>query len=820
MKIKKILTRVGILFAIFVVSVILMSTFLNIRQTTENKEDLEAASLPVLAIDIGDSQVNRMYGYAQKMQVDFMRDSLTPLGTDRTLTLSIKTYDHKIESVAYEVRTSDGSKVVENAKIKNFTTKNGEEKADFTLTGDLLMNQEYSLCFEVQTDEGTYYYYTRVISRTGLYTEEYVEFVESFYTLCLNKDSAKNIHSYLETDTSQTSNSFTEVNINSSWDQVTWGSLSPTLYRKGVPTICDMNETTGSMTVEYILSAKDDEGNVEYYQVTDFYRMRYTQERVRLLNFERSAVEIFNPETQVLTSDGVDLGIASKDVSYVTNQNGEILAFVQAGDLWTYNRLAGKLTNIFSFRDLELNDERNDYVDHDMKVIRVGETGDVDFVLYGYMNRGEHEGCVGISVYHYSSDQNVLEEEIFIPSTLSYEFLREDVEQLSYVSTSDMLYLMFDNCLYQIDLENRTYEILKENMSEEYFVVSNSHEHAAWMEEMDANNTTHITMMDFETAETRTIAAEEGTRIRAEGFINEDLVYGIARESDIVVDATGSLRFAMHRICIEDFDGNLVKEYQQDGIYILDVVIEQGLIELIRAQWENDVYLQINSEHIMNNVKTDESVITVATQTTERKGACIRLNFSDGVDNLNPLQMRSKMLVLEEARVLPMEIPVSEDQEYYVYAEGSLAGIYDSPSAAIQFADTVMGVVLNRDQQYVWERGNKKERITMDLADVPDAILTGSLDVQALQSELEEEGTILNLSGCTLDAVLYEVSCMRPVIVKISDTETAVIVGYDPYNTILYYPATGETGYYGINDSTELFASMGNVFISYIEAIK
>ena len=52
----------------------------------------------------------------------------------------------------------------------------------------------------------------------------------------------------------------------------------------------------------------------------------------------------------------------------------------------------------------------NDYSQHDIDLVRVSKNGDIDFVLYGYMNRGEHEGCVGTAVYHYSSEQNVIEE--------------------------------------------------------------------------------------------------------------------------------------------------------------------------------------------------------------------------------------------------------------------------------------------------------------------------------------------------------------------------------------------------------------------------
>ena len=43
--------------------------------------------------------------------------------------------------------------------------------------------------------------------------------------------------------------------------------------------------------------------------------------------------------------------------------------------------------------------------------------------------------------------------------------------------------------------------------------------------------------------------------------------------------------------------------------------------------------------------------------------------------------------------------------------------------------------------------------------------------------------------------------------------------GYNTYNTILYYPETGESGYYGIKDSTKMFEEAGNVFVGYIEEL-
>ena len=484
---KRILTKIGILAALFVIAVLVISSRMN-KQTTDNKTDLEAASLPVLSMEIDGNELNQLLGYKQEMQVDFMRDSLTPIDTDKEITLAITPCGHKIKSVAYEVRTSDGSKVVENAKIKSFSKEENTQKATFAIQQPIRMNQEYSLRFAVETDKETVYYYTRLIQRAGLNTDKYLEFAETFYQLCLDKSSRSELTKYLETDSSMNSQSYTEVNIKSTNDMVSWGKLEPQLFRKGIPTIKDINETTGSISIEYMISAKDEEGNQELYHVTDFYRMRYTQARVMLLDFERSARQVFDGNLPVITKDGINLGVASKEVQHVTNQNADIVAFVQEGELWSYNKTANKLTRILSFREDGESDIRYESTAHSMKIIRVGETGDVDFVLYGYMSRGSHEGVVGTGVYHYSNDQNVLEEKFFLPTTQSYEFLRKDLEKLSYISTQDQLYLLLEGSLYRFDTQSKEYEVLKSGIPKDGFYVSATNAHAAWMEGNDANN--------------------------------------------------------------------------------------------------------------------------------------------------------------------------------------------------------------------------------------------------------------------------------------------------------------------------------------------
>lgn len=101
--------------------------------------------------------------------------------------------------------------------------------------------------------------------------------------------------------------------------------------------------------------------------------------------------------------------------------------------------------------------------------------------------------------------------------------------------------------------------------------------------------------------------------------MNEDLVYGIANDSDIVTDNAGNTVFAMNTVRIEQFGGEVVKEHHEDNVWVSNVKLQEGLLELERVQWENGAYVAISSDHIMNNLQIREEQITLRLITTERK---------------------------------------------------------------------------------------------------------------------------------------------------------------------------------------------------------
>lgn len=817
---KKKLIRAGILLVIFICGVAGFSSLMN-YQSTDNKTDMETASSPSMAMMIEDTEVNRMYAYADDMDVRFVRDGLTPVGTDRSLKVSITPNGREIDSLVYEVCTSDGEQVIENNKIRSFTEEeDGRLTVEFTLSQPILMNQEYALTFTLSTEDGTWNYYTRILQRAGLSTAQYVEFVNSFYTKTFAQDDTGDLTTYLEPDTSVVSNSFRSLDIHSDVDMITWGDLNPQISRPGIPTIEDISENSGSISLTYYISAENENGEVEKYQVDEFYRMSYNQTRVYLLDFQRHVKQVLTTEQNLVSNGKINLGITDTDVQYMSDSTGTILAFVQQGDLWSYNIETNKMTRVFSFRDTGSNDERNDINQHDIKIVRVSENGDIDFILYGYMNRGQHEGQVGTSVYHYSAEQNAMEEEFFLRSLQSSEFLQKDVEKLSYVSEDGNLYLLLEGNLYRFQMEEKTYEVLQEQIEDDCFFVSENSRYAAWMDGMDPYNTTSITFIDFNTGEQKTIQADQGTRIRLFGFINNDLIYGVANESDIVTNASGGTDFAMTEVRIQNFDGELVKSYHQDGYYVLDVTIQENLLELSRATKVGDSFAGTSGDQIMNNVRSkQDEVFSVITSTTVRQGNVTSIQFAADSSGQPPLVVDTKIIENPD-RTLNMELSSESEDKYYVYGGGELSGIYDSASQAVAKAEEESGIVLNTAQQYIWEAGNTGDRASISAQDLPEAVAQASLDAAALNEALKGQGKVIDMTGCTLEQILYEVSAQRPVIAKGENGQAVVIIGYDNYNTILYNPSTQETYYFGMQDSTDTFQANGNVFLCYLEDIQ
>lgn len=813
---KKFFVRASILIGIFVASVLIFSGFFNRRETADTRA-MDSPTLPVAYMEVDGVTVNRMYGYLQEVDGQTMRETVTPVYTGRSLTVQVNAFENEILGIDYEVTSLTDGSLVENARVKNLTEESGIYTGSFSLETPILLDQEYLLTLSVDTGaEQPVRFYTRLVQRSGVTAAEYLDFVKDFYENCLDKNLSAAQIAQLEPDSSASNSTFQSVDIHSSRDMITWGSLAPELVKEPVPSIMELNDMTGSISQEYIIRSEDSEENAEYYSVREFYRMRISQNQVVLLDFERRATQIFDGDLPVQTSSGINLGVVSPDVQYMTSQAADMAAFVIEGELWSYNRSTNKITRVFGYRSGGW-DEREEGKNYDIKIVRISETGDITFVVYGYMNSDRFEGRLGIGVYTYSAEQNTAEEELFLYSDTAFQEMRQSLSHLSYVSADGNLYLFQNHALYRIHLEDGSYEAVKENIDPACFVVSESQRTVAWMDEMQVNGSRQITVMNLDNGETATVSAGNGEKIKALGFINEDFIYGFARDTDILTDSVGNTTFAMYRVCIQSFNGTILKDYQVDGYYVTDITVDDGLIELKRAEKsENGGYTEAASDHIMNNLQPDEDTVTVKLSVNERKKTQVMLEFSVRGSSENMIVLRTQYLETSAMPEVAMEFPEDSQEKYYVYGKGKLLGIYMDLGEAINLADEQVGTVLNQRQQYVWERGNWGNSSMLEASDLPEIIRQGTLDTDAIQNALGEEYSVVNLTGCSLESLYYQLSHRYPVLARQSESSVAVIVGYDIYDNIwIYDPASQAVSALAWEDAEARFASCGNVFLSY-----
>ena len=93
---------------------------------------------------------------------------------------------------------------------------------------------------------------------------------------------------------------------------------------------------TGSFELKYIVATSEGR-NKTYYNVDEYYRIRYTPDRIYLLDFERSMGQIVDEEADIYASNKISLGITDEKMAFVESDGGNVFAFVNANRLFSYN---------------------------------------------------------------------------------------------------------------------------------------------------------------------------------------------------------------------------------------------------------------------------------------------------------------------------------------------------------------------------------------------------------------------------------------------------------------------------------------------------
>ena len=498
------------------------------------------ATLPVMSFNLDKIKINTLHGYTTEMDPTKMRDCVIPISDDRKLSLSISTYGMAVDRISYKIRSMDGKRLVADDEISSFSNKDNTIQADISMPNVMDENTEYLLVFTITSGQDNVYYYSRIMQTDGKAAAKVVEFAKKFHDETFIKDDKSFFTTYMETTTGDR-NTLAHVDLTSTVSQITWGSMAAAQYTNPVIALKEINDSYDVVTIDYVMSCVDGKGETEYYNVREYFRLRQTESRMYVLNYERTANQIFNSENSFISDSGsVMLGIRSSEAEYRANEAGSVICFVQEGDLYSYDINNGMIIKVFSFRDAEGIDERENWNHHDIKIVSVDEAGSIDFVVYGYMNRGTHEGEVGTGVYHYDGLAHTIDEEAFIPSKTSYEVLKAEMGKMLYLNEKNEFYLMMDDSLYRINLGSMSVKKVVEGLSTGSYCASESNRYFAWVDSANQYSSNTIKVMDLKSGKTFEVKKGDDQYLRPLGFIGEDFIYGQANAADVVSDAAGN----------------------------------------------------------------------------------------------------------------------------------------------------------------------------------------------------------------------------------------------------------------------------------------
>ena len=831
-----------IVAAWFTASLFFFEYFLN-RGNTDLTKEMSKASLPILCVRQNGHDINRMFGYTMDCDYSLIRDGITPLEEGRKLTVRVYKMDEKINGIAYELRSSDKERFVEEGEVTTYTQNSEYMDLSFAFKDIISAKTDYTLkiILTLENDRKAYYY-ARVFEDDELNFFEKLDYVYYFNECTFDKDNAQEeIGKYMESNSSGDNTNFSHVDIHSSMDQVTWGSLNVKRIDDPVCTVGEIDSKNALMKLEYTVSALTGEEE-RLYSVTEYYRFIKGSDRMYLLSFDRYMNTILFADKGVVYNDKLMLGIMPENFEHAESEDGNTYAFVNNKSLFVVNSAQNTFGTAYSFYDKDNCDARCINPEHDIKILRVDETGNVFFYVYGYFNRGDYEGKCGIHLFEYNSKTNVVAEKIFIECDKPYEILKNEVGRLTYANNKNELYFYFDEKIHKVNIEDTTDEIIVSELKSENLYVSPGLNMCAWVSKEDESGVNRISFLSMEDSKIITIDAKSREHIKPMGFMGEDLIYGDARDEDIYRDEFRQLVTPMYNLNIVNKNGAILKTYSYDDIYVISCRINGNMITLTRnTRDENGNLVSAPPDSIVNSLKAKTYKNNSEVIATENLKKIVQVTLKKEMDN-KKIKFKTPKTEMYEGR-RELEITGETKDVFYVMNSDECAGVFSDLSEAVRVANEGFGCVIDCNGHYIWKKEayaktNQIMRIDgMSAADEE----TSSMEA-CIEKILEYEGFSLDVKndlkyGMPYDNILQknipdskgiELVNLSPDLIKFylnrdipviaeGDNNTVLVIGYSDSVYVWVNPRTGNLMKVSRDEAETFYENNANAFVTYIK---
>lgn len=803
---------------------------------TTTATSLQDSTFPIIHLKLGKFTINTIHGYTSELDSGNIRESITPLDTTKTFTVNISENALKIKKLDFELHDILNNKILETDSLTAFDTDKNYKSIKIKLSEALDTSTEYGLQITLTTNlSKKINFYTRIkYYESDFFLKEKLDFVKNFHQATFDKGKSFDIINYLEPNTGDDS-TFANITINSSYQLITWGKLNPKILTDVVPTIKELNIETAAVEQKYYVKAKTSTGTETYF-VKEFYRIRYSGNRIYLLNFKRTMEALFNPDFISIKKNELKIGISNATgLEIISSDKNRKFAFVRNGSLWYYNMPEDKLHKVFSYENKKRNLNMENFGQHDIKLLKLNDDGTISFLVYGYINSGDYEGRVGIVLYDYVPEDNRIVERVYIPLATTFEQLKQDLGDFCYVNNKNIFYFSLNDIVYAYNISSKRYELLTEDAQKDNFAMLKEAKCFVWSNTEGSKHANSITILNLDTAKSLVVSSKKKQSIIVLGTIDSNIVYGYVRNKDIYESTGGKVVRPAYKLIISDCDGNVLREYKNKNIYVTGATVDDNVIRLTRVKKVNGKFKSTANDDIMNQRTSKKPSINITTRVTEK--ALTEKYISTGfMIEKKPSVDATEYVMITDNTTLHLQNTANNSEKYYIYAYGGITFSTADPSEAIQLADKQMGVVVDNKSHIVWERGGKYISKTLSGIRYPSGSASSikmctNMLLQAAQhitsvNELEGKSIMsmlskyleqpVNLTGCTLDEILYFVSNEKPVIGMLDNSHSVLITAYTSSTVTWMDPVTMRNKTVPLANAENMFKNAGYIFVSYI----
>ena len=770
--------RIIVLSGIFFAALLFyfMHAYRSMDRNSRVYANMGESKLPYVYMLMGEKKINPLHGYYQEMSGSVVRDSIATLPEDRKLLLFAALKKNSIEAASYDIRSLDGSELIEKDSKADLEKTSEGMKITLPIQNLIQEGKEYQLRLRLDMGESSVYYYTRILLGKEKMAEEMLNLGESFTRKTFSKSEAKSLSTYLETEDTMDNSDLSHVNLHSSFQQITWGESGMSLDGDIEVSLKELSGIMGLIQLRYATKADDKGGNTRRFFNEDNFVMRYDSQRIYLMDFDRRTTEIFDTQNFRFQDKSLLLGVDSAEqMQSKCSGNKEYYAFSKGNALYRLNS-EGILTRIFTYLTEENNRFRGDFLSHGIRLMDVKDNGDVDFLVYGYISRGRHEGYTGIVFYTYDNSDNTVVENFFLPLQENKEELEESLRSLSYYAGNKMFYLYYGGTVYGIDTNSFEVLTLASSLREGELSSSEGGQYLAYDEKNgESELSSTVVLKNLKLDRTRNIS-EENKLFSVIGFIENDLIIGV-QDKALGTEWNPQGEIPVEEIRIIGPDQNEKLSYKKENLYFSNFSISENQLSFDEYSHSENGYSYAGKDSILSNKVEEEKTLKPEPINGGGMGKNYLLPYPGKKIKKITVQNPEKFSIEKAGSIELNQEKTPEAGRFFAYSLGHYRGNYANMERAIGAVNENFGYILDGKQSFLWNRTDRpgviigktrENEITDFVAEIPE--LRNSLDFK--------NGKILNLYGVSLNSALYYTAKGYPLMIRI-EGNWELITGYN-----------------------------------------